>query len=168
MMTEQEISAIEARANVATPGPWMQLGSGIYGPKHPRSNHPDGRIFVAGVSGGSNRTDKLLDCGSDSTGMPGGFADDSHFIAEARTDIPALIAEVRELKTALGKITAQRDILVQELSESDTCPFTYKGDAEEIPYCDIADGVQELSAYVKGMCTGDPIRCWTKFAEVRT
>lgn len=88
-----DIPAIEARANAATEGPWEALpweaeaGGGdwnLWGPKAP--NH------------------------SMDSSLQGdfGFEADAQFVAHARTDIPALISEVRRLE-------AVRDGLVKAL-----------------------------------------------------
>lgn len=78
-MTPEELFAIEARANAATPGPWLV-------------EHWDdrGRIYASS--------------GDDTIAENGGFGtwDDvdgpnAYFIACSRADIPALLAEVRRL-----------------------------------------------------------------------
>jgi hypothetical protein len=71
-MTEDELQAIEARAAAATLGPWFGQSTGIYG---------NGFQLVGRA--------------------PDTAATDLEFIAAARTDIPALVAEVRRLREAL-------------------------------------------------------------------
>jgi len=82
-MTEDELSKIEARANAATPGPWTFLpdqrlerrGLGILGPSFER-------VALMPEPAGAHPVDAL-------------------FVAHARTDVPALVAEVRRLRLAL-------------------------------------------------------------------
>ena len=95
-----DIEAIEARANAATPGPWMVHRREIMsaGPTQrtritlraigPRSAVPHGMVIVPGPC---EETLSMND-------------DDADFIAHARVDIPALIARVRELEGALAEI----------------------------------------------------------------
>lgn len=85
-MTDDELNAIEQRANAATPGPWVDTD-----PRHIRHAEPNiyaGDYEVADVY--------------DNNGC-----DDSSFIAHARQDIPALIAEIRRLRAALLQRTEQ-------------------------------------------------------------
>lgn len=76
-MTDDELKQIEARANAATPGPWVDVGYG--------------RIAVGDETGKSVHWWDW-DC------VEHGAQDqaDGTFIAHARTDIPSLIAAVRE------------------------------------------------------------------------
>lgn len=83
-MTSEELAAIKARAEAATPGPWK------------RSDEESGDYYVPGwyvevpVSTGSQWIASSID------DQP-----DAAFIAHARTDVPALIAEVEILRRAL-------------------------------------------------------------------
>jgi hypothetical protein len=77
-MTEEQLKEIEDRANAATPGPWVQHG------RYVRKNHV--REIV--IQGSFLKKDGV-------NSLP---VIDAEFIAHARTDIPALIAEVREQK----------------------------------------------------------------------
>lgn len=79
-----DLDAIEARANAATPGPWTVSRS---------SDHPGERHIDAGLGAGVY---VAMDVG----------ADDAAFIANARTDIPALVARVRELEAAERELNA--------------------------------------------------------------
>jgi hypothetical protein len=75
-----DLDEIEARANAATPGPWEgKRNGGVYaGDMEP--------VFETGCG-----------CCSD----PDLTDENSAFIASARTDVPALIAEVRRLRKLL-------------------------------------------------------------------
>ena len=90
-MDEAKLQEIEARANAATPGPWgADCAEGM------RSVLSGGglrALVVPWVSGA------LLSQG------------DSAFIAAARTDVPALVAEARQLRAELATVTAERDRL---------------------------------------------------------
>jgi hypothetical protein len=78
-MTNEELTAIEARANAATPGPWEgKTNSGMV------STHDAyGTVFETGCG-----------CCTDN----GLSAEDAAFISAARVDVPALVAEVRRLR----------------------------------------------------------------------
>lgn len=76
-MTEEALKEIEARANAAIPGPWSTYGdeeSGLW-IDTPR----DKPAFVVGYEGEIE-------------------APTARFVAHAREDVPALVAEVRRLK----------------------------------------------------------------------
>ena len=91
-MTEQELTAIEERATAATMGPWDGTkNSGVV------SKHTRDHVFETGCG---CCTDKALS------------AEDAAFIAAARVDVPALIAEVR-------KLTAERDALLLRCKEAE-------------------------------------------------
>jgi hypothetical protein len=98
-MNEQRLAEIEARANAATPPPWLAVPrDSTLPPEH------------EGLSG----------LGWDIEGPPepqlrGQFARgaDARFIAESRVDVPALIAEVRRLRAAI------RDVLQLEAVSDD-------------------------------------------------
>jgi hypothetical protein len=77
---EQWLAAIEARANAATPGPWCTDSWEIY----------QGAEYVPGISEWIGETCR------GATSMEQDRAD-AAFVAAARTDVPALVAEVREL-----------------------------------------------------------------------
>jgi len=81
-MTEQELAAIEKRANAATREPWIVSGTYV----------PTASLSAVSVYGMGM---EVAECQMDTDGT---------FIAAARVDVPALIAEVR-------KLTAERDAL---------------------------------------------------------
>lgn len=85
-MTPEELYAIEVRANAATPGPWTSI-------THPTLHHSHNDVFV-------ENDDSDLICE-----MVDGKVFDrlatAEFIAHAREDIPALIAEIRRLRRQL-------------------------------------------------------------------
>lgn len=100
-MTKEELDAIEARANAATPGPWVAKPVD-YAPDryagietvYKRAPHYDeepeeyrGAIGIVETDGGNY--------------PPQG--PDAVFIAAARSDVPALVAEVKRLREALER-----------------------------------------------------------------
>ena len=84
-MTNEELTAIEERANAATREPWEGTKNSGVVSKHDACD----TVFETGCG---CCTDKALS------------AEDAAFIAAARVDVPALIAEVRSLR-------AERDAL---------------------------------------------------------
>jgi hypothetical protein len=76
-VSEDEIKAIEARANAASPGPWN------YHDKHLQDPDPYGRLQF-------------------------GRGEDITFVLHARTDVPRLIARVRELEAQVRDLEAAR------------------------------------------------------------
>ena len=78
-MDEAKLQEIEARANAATPGPW--IGDGEFG-----------FVFQRGASRAHCIARLDHEDVRDTSGA------DLAFIAHARTDVPALIAEVRRLR----------------------------------------------------------------------
>lgn len=83
-MTNEELDAIEARANAATAGPWSWQIDNASG-THANVREPD---FADGTPG-----NHIIFMGHPGT---------AEFIAHAREDIPQLAAEVRRLREALG------------------------------------------------------------------
>jgi hypothetical protein len=83
-MTDEELTAIEARANAATPGPW--------------ATHDQGREdYSICRDNGNNTCCPLFErIGPDDDSIDGAF------ISAARVDVPALVAEVRRLRAELG------------------------------------------------------------------
>lgn len=105
------LDEIEARVNAATPGPWTyDEGCGYvevppcgvieFKPGWERSVHFLARVHNDHVEG------------EDGLGFDGAF------IASARTDVPALIARVRELEERLSDTEDRRYRLTQELDEA--------------------------------------------------
>lgn len=84
MTTEPlDIDAIEARANAATPGPWVET-------PYSRSGAGTDERYTAITGGREVVTTDQFPCSRKPA--------DATFIAHARTDIPALVARVRELE----------------------------------------------------------------------
>ena len=86
-MTPERLAEIEARANAATQGPWEwhpYMGSGATLAK---PNHPFHELNIL------KTTDDWPP-----------VAADAEFIAAARNDVPALLAEVRRLQDAVERV----------------------------------------------------------------
>lgn len=80
-LTEQQLADIETRANAATPGPWCTDSWEIY----------QGTEYEPGISMWIGETCR-------GTTSPEQDSSDAEFVAAARTDVPALLAEVRRLR----------------------------------------------------------------------
>lgn len=74
MMDEKMLAEIESRANAAAPGPWERYDAALIG--------PDGRGVARYFTEPA-------------------FIQTMDFIAAARTDVPALVAEARRFREAL-------------------------------------------------------------------
>lgn len=81
-MTDAELDAIEKRAGAATLGPWR-----IRRPDH---DSPEGPTLVEGPY--------FLRAHVESPDFAHDTRPDAEFIAAARSDVPALVAEVRRLR----------------------------------------------------------------------
>ena len=92
-MTEQELTAIEGRANAATLGPW------------------EGKENIGMVSK-HDACDTVFETGCGCCTENDLSAENAAFIAAARVDVPALIAEVR-------KLIAERDALLLRCKEAE-------------------------------------------------
>ncbi len=92
-MTDDELAVIDARASAASSGPWRSFIEG--------RDHLGGDDFIrvgCEDDGGADMYVTLYPEGT-TTALPASAAD-LDFIAGARQDVPALIAEVRRLREA--------------------------------------------------------------------
>jgi hypothetical protein len=80
-LSDDELYAIEARCNAATPGPWRSFVEG--------RDHTSGSSFIM--------TGPVESRGPDIELM-GATPGDQDFIAHARQDVPQLLAELRRLR----------------------------------------------------------------------
>jgi len=96
-MTDDELQAIQARADAATPGPWgyMFLG-GEY--------HVCPESTLTAVGSGLRLAHVLENFDRRTEGYDPAAEPNAEFIANARSDIPALLAEVRRLRAANGEL----------------------------------------------------------------
>lgn len=90
-MTDSELAAIEARAKRATEGPWTIKS--VWTDKH------SGADEVSGANGQS-----VCLCDEHDGGYNPNTQRNVDFIAHARTDIPALIAEIRRLRADMQDV----------------------------------------------------------------
>ena len=89
-MSEQELAAIRARAEAATDGPWQQ------------SMDITGRLMVVVNLTPHQFREIIIAVSSDNSPRD----EDLDFIAHAREDVPALLAEVERLREALAVVVA--------------------------------------------------------------
>ena len=100
MMNESQLKAIEERANKASNAPWI-VEAGDY----------SGANWMIGATsvflGGSAWDDKsyyITTQNVHASELEGDAKTDAEFIAHAREDVPALIAEVRALRSKLDAV----------------------------------------------------------------
>lgn len=99
LLSEEEIAEIEKRANAATPGPWYTQATG-----ETYAGFSVESLICATAPGKYNRVYANPPGGS----FPGA---DQSFIANARQDIPRLIATIRAYEAKIRMLTQQRDLL---------------------------------------------------------
>ena len=102
-----DLDAIEARVEAATPGPWTaRLRDDMW-----EINDGSGSNFVSIVESCWLPDD----CDA---GQYGGIpdVDDARFIAHARTDVPALVAELRVAREVVEAAHKWKSALIWELS----------------------------------------------------
>ena len=105
-MTDEQLTAIEQRANAATPGPWVGYPSMVYlAPSHALS------VFMRE---GAN---------------PMQVEHDTAFIAAARSDVPALIAEVRRLRAEIDKRKQWEQMAVDHFGEIESAGMAAHSEA---------------------------------------
>ena len=92
-MTEKELTAIEARATAATREPWSVSDTFV----------PSALLSAVSVYGMGM---EVAECQMGADGA---------FIAAARVDVPALVAEVRKLRAECDALRKERDILAARL-----------------------------------------------------
>jgi len=86
-LTAVEIAAIKVRVEATTPGPWKSYFEG--------RDHTSGSSFIQTL------TQDIYISAEDYVGGGGHFCADQDFIANAKQDIPRLVAEVERLQTLL-------------------------------------------------------------------
>lgn len=92
-MTDEQLKEIEARASAAVAGPWKPALDPVRPPDRGLAvDTPDGFVLV--------RTRFLTGPNAD------GIRADAEFIAHAREDVPALVAEVRRLRESEERLRA--------------------------------------------------------------
>jgi hypothetical protein len=104
-VTNEELDEIERRAQAATPGPWFATNTRNSRRDGSLSEHEYGKRPHT-VSTDPEEAGWEHDGGCDGYGIS---EVNARFIAHARTDIPALIAAVRERDVRIAKLEAERD-----------------------------------------------------------
>lgn len=97
-MTDDELKKIEARANAATRGPWN--ANFVSDPVTVFGGECDCRGYPDSVAVASKPEPDPLD--EKCTHIK--WIDNMRFIAHAREDVPALVAEVRRLREAISAV----------------------------------------------------------------
>ena len=95
-MNDEQLSELEALANAATPGPWGEVAE-------------SGEWWLSGPD--------IYDDAVMSTNDTEISQADVDFIAAARTDVPALVAEVRRLRGKLEAATASAEAAEKDANE---------------------------------------------------
>lgn len=97
MTTDQlaELAEIEKRANAATPGPWEYAANGDWGISTPCTDTGYSTLIVLG-------TDNLPSCEGECEAAITEL-NNGHFLANARTDVPYLLAIVRTQQAEIDK-----------------------------------------------------------------
>src|SRR4051794_7420489 len=97
-MTLDELNVIAARADAATAGPWEVEWDGDSDENGTFETHWPWRIRTAnGNKSGNLHDDGVVNLAEEET-----TPEDADFIAAARTDVPALVAENRLLRVLLA------------------------------------------------------------------
>jgi hypothetical protein len=96
-----DLDAIKARCEAATPGPWEwdRDDEGLVSQSVTDTEHGEFGTILA-------RYPRLVATGypcKEGTGFPDYDGPNGRFIAHARTDVPALVAEVERLRAALNQ-----------------------------------------------------------------
>lgn len=105
MTDELDLDTIEARVNAATEGPWeAEVGEGIEVNAGTARTVWNDAGDVGTPAKSWRSTDRILEVSDAEYDLPDEdyeiVAANAEFIAHARTDVPALIAEVRRLRAA--------------------------------------------------------------------
>ena len=107
-MTEDELAAAEARAAAATPGPWERCDAGTW--QHGRYRRTE--VFVRRPDDDVAIASDILDPESDEVSDA-----NADFIAHARTDVPALVAEVRRLRAVVDEAEFKLGVYRGQMAE---------------------------------------------------
>lgn len=89
-ITDRELATMKARLEATTPGPWTSYFEG--------RDHTSGQSFI------QTATEDIYINAEDYAGGGGHYCADQDFIANARQDMPRLIAEVEKLQEQLRQV----------------------------------------------------------------
>lgn len=128
-MTDLDLDAIEARANAATDGPWVVKHEPAW--EADNVQHPD--VITVGAQMWEADDEPMTVClvSTDHEDDPVDVLLDAEFIAHARTDVPALVAEVRRLREESAKATAWHTEALDDLARAVCALDTSKAIASE-------------------------------------
>lgn len=136
-MTPEELDAIEARAKAATAGPWTYEGSGCIHTRATEHYDPEDEAYVLEVLRGPDD--------------PSRHTANGRFVAAARTDVPALVAEVRSrrseilcLDASVMDLRAERDALRAEVERLRAVTDAAKSLAAQIKHAEHCPGNRHL------------------------
>ena len=137
-MTPEELNAIEDRVNDASPGPWHTKGAGgLY------------------MDGTSPSAEVVIPDPPYRLHNPYWTHGDAEFVAHARSDVPALVAEVRRLGTMLTQVQELaawlEDCAVHAYQQSCTRPTTANGYSYACrAYTDAAERLRDIVGTKEG------------------
>jgi hypothetical protein len=150
-LTDQQLTDIDARAKGATPGPWCTDSWEIY----------QGTEYEPGISQWIGETCR-------GTSSPEQDRADAEFVAHARTDVPALLAEIRdsraeneklirwhredekalaEMRATIERLRKQRKVLLAQIAKKDA--ETGSGDLALAEFL-TADSAEETHVVAEG------------------
>lgn len=101
-MTDLDLDSIEARANAATDGPWVVKHEPAW--EADNVQHPD--VITVGAQMWEADDEPMTVClvSTDHEDDPVDVLGDAEFIAHARTDVPALVAALREARAEVERL----------------------------------------------------------------
>lgn len=105
MISEEALKAMEARAEEATPGPWisLEISTGVL-------------MVYGGDEIAALKTPDVLVGSSDVESYSAGIRKDYAFLTEARRDVPDLIVELRRQRARIADLEARRRELRERLA----------------------------------------------------
>ena len=103
-LTDEQLAAIRARADVATPGPWTWRGGNLVTLNDTASRSSSMGRCVLAIDGEATSINDLVEWEYVRE------AEDAEFIAASREDIPALLAHIDELEYIVRKLAALHPI----------------------------------------------------------
>jgi hypothetical protein len=141
-MDDKQLNEIEARANAATPGLWGLAGDdeiGLGVEKTSVGYSYD--VILAQVTLESDRLDDLVHNPNQFRIKLGTVKADAEFIAHARKDVPALLAEVKRLRAEWDRLNDMR---------IDQSNRAYEAGADRDRARDIAVALEQENARLQG------------------
>ena len=114
-VTDLDLDAIEARANAASDGPWIVVHEPAW--EADDVQHPDVIKVGAPLYVGDDEPFTVCLVSTDYEDDPVDVLGDAEFIAHARTDVPALVAALREARAEVERISVSLGGMVEWLAE---------------------------------------------------